>query len=137
MVRSPLALSFSLPNEPLNVPAGAAPGDIATVTTVTARPSVHPIRACVTNPPARPVSRRRRFPTAGPLSIRVRREMRAGSDGGMARVPVVSRAVARRLLLGAQGLLDDPGRRLGPATLFATVERMGFVQIDSINTIAR
>ena len=54
-----------------------------------------------------------------------------------ARLPILPRAVARRLLLDAQGLLDDPARRCTPARLYRTVERMGFVQIDSINVVAR
>ena len=51
--------------------------------------------------------------------------------------PLIPAATARRLLLGAQGLLDDPR---GPATagrLQDLIERMGFVQIDSINVIER
>jgi uncharacterized protein YcaQ len=46
---------------------------------------------------------------------------------------------ARRLLLHAQGLLDDPGRR-GAASLpnvAKLIERIGFVQIDTINVIER
>jgi uncharacterized protein YcaQ len=49
----------------------------------------------------------------------------------------VPRAVARRLFLDAQGLLDDPTRRCTSPRLYRAVERMGFVQIDSIDTIAR
>ena len=44
---------------------------------------------------------------------------------------------ARHLLLHLQGLLDDPGRRVTPALLRRTIERMGFVQLDSINIVAR
>ena len=50
------------------------------------------------------------------------------------RVPI---ATARRLLLGAQGLLDDPRRKATPDALYDLVQRMGFVQIDSINVVAR
>ena len=50
------------------------------------------------------------------------------------RVPV---AAARRLLLDAQGLLADPRRRATTAAVYELVERMGFVQIDSINVVAR
>jgi len=51
--------------------------------------------------------------------------------------PVIAARDARRLLLGAQGLLDDPGRRAGPAALQSLIERMGFVQVDSINVVER
>jgi len=37
----------------------------------------------------------------------------------------------------AQGLLDDPARSASPAVLRRMIERMGFVQIDSINVIER
>jgi hypothetical protein len=50
---------------------------------------------------------------------------------------VVPAAIARRLLLGAQGLLDDPRRKATPDVLYDLIERMGFVQIDSINVIQR
>lgn len=46
-------------------------------------------------------------------------------------------AEVRRLLLGAQGLLDDPARRATPAVLNRLIHRLGFVQIDSINTVDR
>jgi uncharacterized protein YcaQ len=51
--------------------------------------------------------------------------------------PVVSVATARRLLLGAQGLLDDPRGRVTADRLYHLIERMGFVQIDSINVVER
>lgn len=44
---------------------------------------------------------------------------------------------ARRLFLGAQGLLDDPARRTTAASLQALIERLGFVQVDTINVVAR
>jgi hypothetical protein len=44
---------------------------------------------------------------------------------------------AARLLLGAQGLLADPGRRATKAELTRTIERMGFVQVDTINVAGR
>ncbi len=50
---------------------------------------------------------------------------------------VVPAAAARRLLLGAQGLFDEPGRRATTATVQALIERMGFVQVDTINVLAR
>ncbi len=52
-------------------------------------------------------------------------------------VPRVSAAQARRLLMGAQGLLSDPGRAATPAALFDLIRRMGFVQLDSINYVER
>jgi uncharacterized protein len=52
-------------------------------------------------------------------------------------LPTVSAATARRLLLGAQGLLDDPRRKATPDVLYDLIERMGFVQIDSINVVER
>ena len=54
-----------------------------------------------------------------------------------AALPLVSVATARRLLLGAQGLLDDPRGRVTADRLYNLIERMGFVQIDSINVVER
>jgi uncharacterized protein len=51
--------------------------------------------------------------------------------------PVVSAEAARLLLMGAQGLLDDPARAASMAALRKLVERMGFVQLDSINVVER
>jgi len=44
---------------------------------------------------------------------------------------------ARTLLMAAQGLLDDPGRDASPRAVAALVERLGFVQLDSINVVDR
>lgn len=52
-------------------------------------------------------------------------------------LPLISASAAQRLLLGAQGLLDDPARRATPASLQALIERLGFVQVDTINVVAR
>jgi uncharacterized protein YcaQ len=52
-------------------------------------------------------------------------------------LPTVPTATARRLLLGAQGLLDDPRRKATADALYEVIERMGFVQIDSINVVER
>jgi len=52
-------------------------------------------------------------------------------------VPTLSAATAQRLFLGAQGLLDDPGKRVTTASLQALIERLGFVQVDTINVLAR
>ena len=49
----------------------------------------------------------------------------------------IDAADARLFLLYSQGLLDDPGRRCTPGQLQKTIKRMGFVQIDSIQSIAR
>ena len=51
--------------------------------------------------------------------------------------PTVSAADARRLLMGLQGLLDDPGRRVTSALLERTLDQLGFVQLDSINVVDR
>jgi uncharacterized protein len=53
---------------------------------------------------------------------------------------MISTEAARRLFLGAQGLLADPARTTNKAThttLAKLIEQMGFVQIDSINYIER
>src|ERR1700679_3609182 len=50
---------------------------------------------------------------------------------------IVTAAQARRLLLGGQGLLDDPKRSASLSALRALIEQLGFVQVDSINTVAR
>ena len=44
---------------------------------------------------------------------------------------------ARGLLLGAQGLLDDPTRRATSGSLQRTVDALGFVQVDTINCVER
>ncbi|MFL6194835.1 MAG: winged helix-turn-helix domain-containing protein [Thermoanaerobaculia bacterium] len=51
--------------------------------------------------------------------------------------PLIPAGAARRLLLGAQGLLDDPRRKATPDVLYELIERMGFVQVDSINVVER
>jgi hypothetical protein len=52
-------------------------------------------------------------------------------------VPTVPAAIARRLLLGSQGLLDDPRRKATADSLYELIERIGFVQVDSINVVER
>ncbi|HEV3075873.1 MAG TPA: crosslink repair DNA glycosylase YcaQ family protein [Thermoanaerobaculia bacterium] len=52
------------------------------------------------------------------------------------RLPRVSAAAGRRLLLGAQGLLDGPGRATSE-NVYELVRRLGYVQIDSINVVER
>ncbi|WP_428698833.1 winged helix-turn-helix domain-containing protein [Stappia sp.] len=43
----------------------------------------------------------------------------------------------RRVFLHLQGLSDPPARRVGGDALCDLVERLGFVQVDSINTVTR
>jgi uncharacterized protein YcaQ len=54
-----------------------------------------------------------------------------------ASIPILPITSARRLLLGAQGLLADPAKRTTTASLQTLVERLGFVQMDTINVLAR
>jgi len=49
----------------------------------------------------------------------------------------LSAAQARRVALAAQGLAGPPPARPGPAALRAALGRLGAVQIDSINVVAR
>lgn len=58
----------------------------------------------------------------------------AAGAAGAARVTAEA---ARLLLLGAQGLLSEPGGAATPAGLLRLVSRMGFVQLDSINYVER
>ncbi|MFI5316024.1 MAG: winged helix-turn-helix domain-containing protein [Myxococcota bacterium] len=51
--------------------------------------------------------------------------------------PLVSAADARTLLLEAQGLCDDPARRATLASVAKLIDRLGFVQLDSIQRIER
>ena len=50
---------------------------------------------------------------------------------------LISAESARRLFLGAQGLLANPARKATHTTLAKLIEQMGFVQIDSINYVER
>jgi len=52
-------------------------------------------------------------------------------------IDTVPAATARRLLLGAQGLLADPTRRATPAAVRKQISAMGFVQVDTINIVLR
>ena len=45
--------------------------------------------------------------------------------------------VARRLFLSGQGLCEPPKRKLDAPGLLALIERLGFVQVDSIRTVER
>lgn len=51
--------------------------------------------------------------------------------------PLVPAAASRRLVLAGSGLLDDPTRRATPAAVYRLVERLGFVQVDSIHVVER
>src|SRR5262245_792974 len=51
--------------------------------------------------------------------------------------PIVEPADARALFLEAQGLLDDPARRATAATVKKLIDRLGYVQLDSIQRIER
>jgi uncharacterized protein YcaQ len=44
---------------------------------------------------------------------------------------------ARRLALTLQGLADPPRKKLSADGLLALIERLGFVQVDSVNVVAR
>lgn len=54
-----------------------------------------------------------------------------------AQIPIISPNAARRLFLGAQGLLADPTRKATSTTLAKLIDQMGFVQLDSINYVER
>lgn len=51
--------------------------------------------------------------------------------------PVLTARDARLLLMQAQGLLDDPDRKATPAALRKLIDRLGYVQVDSINVVDR
>jgi uncharacterized protein len=52
-------------------------------------------------------------------------------------LPLVPPEAARTLFLAAQGMLDDPTRRTTARTVAQLVERLGFVQVDSIHRVER
>ncbi len=49
----------------------------------------------------------------------------------------ISNALARRLFLQSQGLADPPGRALGRKGLLDLIHGLGFVQVDSVQTVER
>lgn len=51
--------------------------------------------------------------------------------------PAVTLPEARRLLMAGMGLLEDPSRRATPQAVLRAIERMGFVQVDTINRVER
>ena len=50
---------------------------------------------------------------------------------------VIPADAARRLFMGAQGLLDDPSVRVTKVSLAKLIRRLGFVQMDTINVVER
>ena len=52
-------------------------------------------------------------------------------------IPVLPNSAARRLFLHRHGLAEPPAGPTKGADLTALIERLGFVQVDSINTVAR
>jgi uncharacterized protein YcaQ len=56
---------------------------------------------------------------------------------GAARALRLDLAAARGLMLAAQGLLDPPPGATDGAAVRATIERLGAVQLDAINVVAR
>ena len=50
---------------------------------------------------------------------------------------VIPPGESRRILLAAQGLSKPPAIRSGPASVQGLIERLGFVQVDSINVLER
>ena len=55
----------------------------------------------------------------------------------MATRPTLSNADARRLLMASQGLCAPTRARLSHARLLTLIDQLGYVQIDSINTVER
>ena len=51
--------------------------------------------------------------------------------------PLIRNPEAKRLFLARQGLSQPPRRKLTAAGLHDLIEALGFVQVDSINTVAR
>lgn len=51
--------------------------------------------------------------------------------------PKIDNDSARNLFLARHGLADDPRQKQSPSDLLALIKRIGFVQVDSINTVAR
>ncbi len=52
-------------------------------------------------------------------------------------LPIIPNAAARRLFLSSQGLCRAPNRKLDAAGLLELIESIGFVQLDSIQTVER
>ncbi|MGR3617722.1 MAG: winged helix-turn-helix domain-containing protein [Paracoccaceae bacterium] len=52
-------------------------------------------------------------------------------------IPVLQNEHARRVFLDRHALLEQPAGAAGGASLLELIQRLGFVQLDSINTVAR
>jgi uncharacterized protein len=52
-------------------------------------------------------------------------------------LPVIPNPVARRVFLHRHALCEAPSGACAGAELAGLVDRIGFVQVDSINTVAR
>ncbi|MBT6825355.1 MAG: winged helix-turn-helix domain-containing protein, partial [Rhodospirillales bacterium] len=52
-------------------------------------------------------------------------------------IPVINNSDARRLFMHLQGLSASPSRKIGKDGVLEMIESMGFVQVDSINTVER
>ena len=52
-------------------------------------------------------------------------------------LPHIPAQQARHLVLHLQGLTDPPRRKLEPSALLGLIERLGFVQVDSISRVER
>ena len=50
---------------------------------------------------------------------------------------IIDNKTARRAFLALQGLSEPPHKGQGKGDLLETIRRLGFVQVDSINTVAR
>ncbi len=51
--------------------------------------------------------------------------------------PVIDNQSARNLFLARHALSENPRQKQSCADLLSLIERIGFVQVDSINTVAR
>lgn len=63
--------------------------------------------------------------------------IRLNASFGKGGLPRISNAAARRLFLQRHALGEDPSRQVSEAELLELIERLGFVQLDSINTVER
>ena len=78
-----------------------------------------------------------REPIGMDRKIKTCRDRTSRYDADMpARLSLEART-ARRLLLHLQGLGESPGGKLGRQGLLSLIQRMGFVQLDSISTVER
>jgi len=87
----------------------------------------------VSEPPFRPL----RAGVGAAVAIKVQRALPVKRTTKGAEPPRVTAGAARLLLLGAQGLLSDPARAATTKCVLGLVERMGFVQLDSISYVER